>query len=119
MAVLETPDTTHLLRELAELVFAVSMAMMGAPLTLPLPPLPTLISITFQPKADGAARVDQAAMEDFLPAVARVDQVDRVLLATARYSREGVAGAAQGEGAVKGVLAVTVGLVPTAAKAAP
>ena len=31
------------------------------------------------------ARVDQAAMVDFLPAVERVDQVDRVILASARY----------------------------------
>ena len=119
MAVRETGDTTLLLRELAELVFAVSMAMMRAPLTLPLAPLPTLISITSQRKADVVARVEQAAMEDFLPAVARVDQVDRVILAPARYSQEKVAGAAPGEEAAREVLAVRAGPVRTAAKAAP
>src|SRR5215216_3485198 len=118
MAVRERPDSRHLVRELAELVFAVPMAMMEGLLTLPLPPLATLISITSQPKADGAARVDQEAMVDFLPVVERVDQVDRVILAPARYSREGVAGVAQVEKVARGVQGVWAGPVRTAAKAA-
>ena len=118
MGVREIPDSQRLLREMAELVFAVPMAMMEAPLTLPLPPLATLISITSQPKADGAARVDQAAMVDFPPVVERVDQVDRVIVASVRYNREGVAGAAKVEKAATGEWAALVGLVRTAAKAA-
>ena len=119
MAVRERPDSRHLVPELAELVFAVPMAMMEGPLTLPLPPLATVIFITSQPEADGAARVAKAAMVDFPRVVDRVDQVDRVTLAPARYSREGVAGEAQGEKAARGVLAVWVGPVRTAAEAAP
>jgi hypothetical protein len=49
------------------------------------------------------ARVDQAAMVDFLPVVERVDQVDRVILAPARYSRDGVAGEAQVEKVARAV----------------
>ena len=119
MAVREIPYIAHPLRELAELVFAVPMAIMAGPLTLPLPPLATLTSITSQPKADGAARVVQAAMVDFLPVVERVDEVDRVILAPAQPSREGVAEAARVEKAARGVLAVWVGPVLTAAKAGP
>ena len=119
MAVREIPDTQHLLRELAELVFVVPMAKMVGLSTLPLPPLAILTSTISQPEAEGAARVVKAAMVDFLPAVERVDQVDRVILAPARYSREGVAGAAQVEKAARGVLAVWVGPVRMAAKAAP
>jgi hypothetical protein len=118
MGVREIPDSQRLLRELAELVFAVSMAIMEGPLTLSLAPLTTLTSITSQPKADGVARVDQAAMVDFLLVVERVDQVDRVIVVPARYSREGVAGAAKVEQAATGEWAAKVGLVRTAAKAA-
>ena len=118
MAVRERPDSRHLVLELAELVFVVPMAMMEGPLTLPLPPLATLTSITSQPKADGAARVAQAVMVDFLLVVERVDQVGRVIVATARYSLEGVAGAATVEKAARGLLGVMVGPVRTAAKAA-
>jgi len=62
--------------------------------------------------------VDQAVMVDFLPVVERVGEVDRVILVPARYSREGVAGAAQVEKAAGGALAVWVGPVRMAAKAA-
>ena|GEM_PF-4603629 len=118
MGVREISDTQHLLRELAELVFAVPMAMMRAPLTLPLAHLAILISIISQPKGDGVAKVDQAAMVDFLPVVERVDEVDRVLPASAHYSPEGVAAAAQVEKAARGELGEWVGPVRTAAKAA-
>ena len=54
----------------------------------------------------------------FLPVVERVGEVDRVILVPARYSREGVAGAAQVEKAAGGALAVWVGPVRMEAKAA-
>lgn len=118
MAVREISDTQHLLRVLAELVFAAPMAIMRAPLTLPLAPLATVTSITSQPKADGVARVDQAVLVDFLPVVEGVDQVVRVLPAPAQYSREEVAGEAQVEKAAGEVQEAWVGPVRTAAKAA-
>ena len=118
MAVQEIPDTTHRLRELAELVFGVSTAIMAGRLTLPLPPLATLTSIISQPKVDGAARVDEAAMAEFLPVVERVEKVDPVLLAPARNSRQGAAGAARADKAAGEGEAEMVGLVLTAARAA-
>jgi hypothetical protein len=57
-------------------------------------------------------------MVGFLPAVERVDQVDRVIVAPARYSREGVAGAAKVEKVATGEWAARVDPVRTAAKAA-
>lgn len=74
--------------------------------------------MTSQPEGDGAVRVDRAAMEDLLLVVERGDRVARVLNATARYGREGVAEAAEGDKVARVGLAVMVGPERTEAKAA-